>query len=83
VGVLGVVPGQIGLVQATEVIKVILGIGIPMIGRFYIYNPLTLTSTIIEVGKNGDCPLCGENPEITGLIGDGGAEQYSSQACGL
>ena len=63
-------PGQIGLVQATEVIKSILGIGTPMIGKFYMYNPLTLASRIIEIGKNPDCPLCGELPRIRGLAGD-------------
>lgn len=82
-GVLGVVPGQIGLVQATEVIKRILGIGTPMIGKFYIYNPLTLTSRIIEIGKNPDCPLCGELPRITGLAGDKGDEREIRQSCGL
>ena len=53
-----------------------------MIGKFYIYSPLTLTSTIIEVGKNADCPLCGENPQITGLPADGGIETASGQGCG-
>jgi len=65
------VPGQIGLVQATEVIKLILGVGTPMMGKFYLYNPLTLTSKIVDIGKNPDCPLCGEHPRITGLPGDG------------
>ena len=61
------VPGQIGLVQATEVIKLILGIGTPMIGKFYIYDALRLSTKIIETGKNPRCPLCGPNPEITDL----------------
>jgi sulfur-carrier protein adenylyltransferase/sulfurtransferase len=70
-----VVPGQIGLIQATEVVKLILKIGTPMIGKFYIYDALTLNSKIIETGKNPNCPLCGANPEITGLTGsDGGIE---------
>jgi sulfur-carrier protein adenylyltransferase/sulfurtransferase len=58
--VLGVVPGQIGLVQATEVIKLVLDIGTPMIGKFYVYNALTLTTKIMEVGRDLDCPLCGD-----------------------
>ena len=61
------VPGQVGLVQATEVIKLILGIGTPMIGKFYVYDALTLMVNIIETGKDPDCPLCGPNPKIMGL----------------
>lgn len=52
-------------------IKLVLGIGTPMIGKFYIYNALTLTTKFIEIGKDPDCPLCGKNPSITGLVGDG------------
>jgi sulfur-carrier protein adenylyltransferase/sulfurtransferase len=80
-GVLGVVPGHIGLVQATEVLKLILGAGTPMIGKFYIYNALTLTMQVIEVGRNAKCPLCGENPRITSLTGVASAEYDSGQEC--
>jgi sulfur-carrier protein adenylyltransferase/sulfurtransferase len=66
VGVLGVVPGQIGLVQATEVLKLILGIGIPMIGKFYIYDALRLTSRMVETGRNPGCSLCGQGLQATG-----------------
>ena len=45
-----------------------------MIGKFYIYNALTLTSRFVETGKNPDCPLCGANPEITGLSDSSGSE---------
>jgi molybdopterin/thiamine biosynthesis adenylyltransferase/rhodanese-related sulfurtransferase len=79
-GVLGVVPGQIGLIQATEVIKVILGIGTPMIGKFYLYNALSLTSRILETGKNPECPLCGDNPRIRALAGEGSVG-YESDRC--
>ena len=82
VGVLGVVPGQIGLVQATEVIKLILRIGTPMIGKFYIYNALTLTTRIVETGRNPDCPLCGESPGITSLVGRGGVDYGEEDSCG-
>ena len=51
-------------------LKLILAIGTPMIGKFYIYNALTLTTRILEIGKDPDCPLCGESPSITGLAGD-------------
>lgn len=80
-GVLGVVPGHIGLMQATEVIKLILGIGAPMIGKFYIYNALTLTSQIIDVGRNADCALCGDNPRITSLTSEVSAEYDIGQEC--
>jgi hypothetical protein len=43
-----------------------------MIGKFYIYNALTLTSRFVETGKNPDCPLCGVNPEIKGLSDSNG-----------
>jgi adenylyltransferase/sulfurtransferase len=65
---LGVVPGQIGLVQATEVVKLILKIGKPMIGKFFVYSALGPYFTVIDVYRNPDCPLCGERPEIRGLI---------------
>ena len=80
-GVLGVVPGQIGLVQATEVAKLILGIGTPMIGKFYIYNALTLTMNIVDVGRNAGCDLCGENPRIKNLTGEVSADYDSGQEC--
>ncbi len=80
-GVLGLVPGQVGLVQATEVVKLILGIGTPMIGKFFIYNPLTLTMRFVETGKNINCPLCGESPVITELtVLDGGEDLGGSCA---
>ena len=60
-GVLGMVPGQIGLVQATEAAKLILGIGSPLIGKFFLYNALTLSVEIVKTGRNADCsPLRGE-----------------------
>jgi len=45
-----------------------------MIGKFYIYNALTLSTRFVETGKDPDCPLCGKSPSITGLVGDGSAE---------
>ena len=83
VGVLGVVPGQIGLVQATEVIKLILRAGTPMIGKFYIYNALTLHVGTVETGRNPDCPLCGEEPKITSLVGKGSVDYGLDESCGL
>ncbi len=60
-------PGQIGLVQATEVIKIILGIGTLLIGKFYVYSALSLNTRVLETGKDPDCPLCGNHPRITSL----------------
>ncbi len=68
-GVLGVIPGQIGLVQATEVLKLILKVGNPLIGKFFIYGALTSYFDVMDVGKNPNCPLCGEQPSIKGITG--------------
>lgn len=67
-GVLGVVPGQIGLVQATEVIKLILKKGEPLLGRFLIYNALDAEYRTFTLKKNPTCPLCGSEPTITELV---------------
>jgi adenylyltransferase/sulfurtransferase len=66
--------------QATEVVKLILKIGTPMIGKYYIYDALALTTRFIEIGKNIDCPLCGASPTITALTGGGSAE-YEDRIC--
>ena len=67
-GVLGVLPGTIGSIQATETIKVILGIGEPLIGKLLIYNALDMSFDFVKLRKNPKCKVCGENPEITKLI---------------
>jgi len=67
-GVLGVLPGIIGAIQATEAIKLALGIGESLIGRLLIYDALAMTFDEIRLRKNPDCPVCGENPTITKLI---------------
>ena len=58
-GVLGVLPGTIGTMQATEAIKLITGIGEPMIGRMLLYDALEMSFTTIKVRKNPNCPVCG------------------------
>lgn len=58
-GVLGILPGTIGTMQATEAIKLILGIGEPMIGRMMLYDALEMSFQIIKVRKDPDCPVCG------------------------
>jgi molybdopterin/thiamine biosynthesis adenylyltransferase len=67
-GVLGVLPGVIGGLQATEVLKLILGKGDVLKGELLIYNALKTTFRKVKVPKNPSCPLCGGNPTITELI---------------
>jgi sulfur-carrier protein adenylyltransferase/sulfurtransferase len=65
-GVLGVLPGTMGLLQATEVVKLILGIGEPAIGRLLLYDALGATLTEVKVHRDPDCPICSREPdEIT------------------
>jgi len=66
-GVLGVLPGIIGTIQATEAIKLILGIGEPLIGRFLIYDALRMRFRELKLRKDPDCAVCGVNPTITEL----------------
>ena len=67
-GVLGVLPGVIGMVQATEAIKIILGKGKILSGRLLVYNAMSMTFMELNVKKNKNCPICSENATITGLI---------------
>src|SRR5579859_5750844 len=67
-GVLGILPGTIGTLQATEAIKLILGIGKPLIGRMILYDGLEMTFDTIKLRKNPNCPVCGEHPTQTHLI---------------
>ena len=62
-GVLGVLPGTMGLLQATEVIKLILGEGDPLIGRLLMYDALAATTTEVKVRRDPDCPICSRDPE--------------------
>ncbi len=67
-GVLGVLPGIIGSLQALEVIKVVTGVGEPLSGRFYTFDALTFESRIFKIKRNPANPLNGDNPTITQLI---------------
>lgn len=67
-GVLGVLPGIIGSLQALEVIKVITGVGEPLAGRFYIFDALNFESRTFNISRRDDNPLNGKNPAITQLI---------------
>ena len=66
-GVLGVLPGLVGTIQATEAIKLILGAGAPLIGRFLVYDALKMRFRELKLPKDPDCPVCGTRPTITGL----------------
>src|SRR5260221_2293744 len=65
---LGILPGTIGTLQATEAIKLIIGIGKPLIGRMILYDGLEMTFDTIKLRKNPNCPVCGEHPTQTHLI---------------
>jgi sulfur-carrier protein adenylyltransferase/sulfurtransferase len=67
-GVLGVLPGVIGSLQANEALKLALGIGDPLVGRLLIFDALQGTFTEIALRRDPDCPVCGENPTITDYI---------------
>jgi adenylyltransferase/sulfurtransferase len=67
-GVLGILPGLVGVIQATEVIKLILGKGEPLIGRLLLVNSLDMKFRELKLRKNPDCPVCGKNPTVTKLI---------------
>jgi adenylyltransferase/sulfurtransferase len=66
--VLGVLPGLLGVVQATEVIKLILGSGETLAGRLLLVDALSMRFREVKVRKNPECPVCGENPTVRELI---------------
>jgi sulfur-carrier protein adenylyltransferase/sulfurtransferase len=67
-GVLGVLPGVIGVIQATEAIKLLTGVGEPLVGRFLIYDALRMRFRELKLKKDPDCPVCGTHPTVTKLI---------------
>jgi adenylyltransferase/sulfurtransferase len=67
-GVLGILPGTIGLIQATEAVKLILGIGEPLVGRLMLYDALGMRFRELKLRRNPECPVCGDHPTITKLI---------------
>ncbi|GIV79504.1 molybdopterin-synthase adenylyltransferase MoeB [Litorilinea aerophila] len=75
-GVLGVLPGIVGSIQAIEAIKLILGIGEPLVGRLLMIDTLDMSFRVLKVHKDPNCPVCGEHPTVTELI------DYE-QFCGL
>jgi sulfur-carrier protein adenylyltransferase/sulfurtransferase len=67
-GVLGVLPGVIGCIQATEILKLAAGIGTPLLGRLLVYDALDLKFRELRLRRDPQCPICGEKPTITELI---------------
>jgi sulfur-carrier protein adenylyltransferase/sulfurtransferase len=67
-GVLGILPGTIGTIQATETLKLLLGIGSSLVGRLLLYNALDMSFETIILKKNPNCVVCGPHPQVTALI---------------
>ncbi len=67
-GVLGVLPGMVGTAQATEVVKLLLGVGRPLVGRLLILDALDMSWREVSLRRNPNCPVCGDEPTQTGLI---------------
>jgi len=67
-GVLGILPGIVGLIQANEAVKLILGVGTPLIGRLLLFNALDMKFRELKLKKDPSCPICGTNPTVTALI---------------
>ena len=75
-GVLGVLPGTVGLIQATEVVKLVIGKGVPLVGRMILYDALDMRFREVKLRRNTACPVCGDEPTVKELI------DYD-QFCGL
>lgn len=67
-GVLGILPGVVGTIQATEAIKILLGQGEPLVGRLLTYDSLKMQFRTLKLRKDKDCPVCGETPTVTEYI---------------
>jgi adenylyltransferase/sulfurtransferase len=67
-GVLGVLPGIVGSLQANEAIKLLLGIGEPLVGRLLLFDALATEFNEVKLRKDASCPVCGEHPTITEYI---------------
>jgi len=78
-GVLGVLPGIVGVVQATETVKLLLGIGDPLIGRLLTYDALGMRFREVKLRRDPGCPLCGVTPTIKDLSGHPIGEEYCEE----
>ena len=63
-------PGVIGVMMATEAIKILVGIGSPLIGRLVLYDALRMQFRELKLNRDADCPACGDEPEVTALYDD-------------
>jgi molybdopterin/thiamine biosynthesis adenylyltransferase len=66
--VLGILPGMVGILQATEAIKLVLKLGEPLVGRLLQYDSLGMTFRTFKLRRDPSCPACGKNPTIKGYI---------------
>jgi adenylyltransferase/sulfurtransferase len=67
-GVLGMLPGMVGTIQATEVVKVVMNVGQPLVGRLLLIDALDMEFRTVKIRRNPECPLCGDNPTVKELI---------------
>ena len=67
-GVLGVLPGMVGTIQATEAVKLIMGIGQSLSGKLLLIDALDMDFRAVKIRRDPNCPLCGDNPTVTELI---------------
>jgi molybdopterin/thiamine biosynthesis adenylyltransferase/rhodanese-related sulfurtransferase len=67
-GVLGVLPGVVGSIQGSEALKLVLGIGTPLVGRLLLFDALSATFTEVALSRRPECPVCGDSPTITSYI---------------
>jgi molybdopterin/thiamine biosynthesis adenylyltransferase len=67
-GVFGVLPGIIGSIQAVEAIKVVIGVGEPLVGKLLLFDALAMEFTTVKLKWDPDCPVCGKHPTVTELI---------------
>ena len=72
-GVLGILPGLVGMLQATEVLKLVLGLGDPLVGRLLTYDSLRMKFRELKLRRNPSCAMCGPSPSITGYVDDDGS----------
>ena len=63
-------PGVVGVMMATEAIKLLVGIGIPLIGRLVLYDALRMQFRELKLSRDANCPVCGDKPEVTELYDD-------------
>jgi len=69
-GIFNVLPGTVGTIEVSETLKLILGAGVPLIGKLLLYDALTMSFQIVGLGKDSHCPVCGAEPKITHLFDD-------------